>query len=152
MMKMKNKFAHWIATCGPVGRMKCVPGTMGSLVGVLLIIACQNQFILLILFFIVLFTGIWSSSLAAQETGEKDPPQVVIDEVCGIMISFLLIPLSWPRLLVGFTLFRFFDIAKPFPVRALERLPGGFGVVSDDLMAGLYANILLEILIHYAHL
>ena len=150
---MKDKLAHWIAACGPIGHLKFAPGTMGSLLGVLLVFVCQNNpassiFLLSVVFGI----AVWSSRVAADEAGEKDPSWVVIDEVCGVMVSFLFISMSWPRFFVGFLAFRFFDIVKPVPIRYLERLPNGFGIVLDDVMAGLYANILLQLLIRYAYL
>ena len=102
------------------------------------------------LLFIVI--GIWTSSVAAHEFGRLDPQNVVIDEVCGMMISFLLIPLSWQTLAIGFIGFRLFDIVKPPPIHWFERFPSGFGIVLDDLAAGLYTNVFLQLLIRYAHL
>jgi phosphatidylglycerophosphatase A len=78
-----------------------------------------------------------------------DPAEVVIDEVAGILITFFLLPLSWLQLCFGFVLFRLFDILKPYPVRRLEKLKGGFGIVADDLMAGVYANLCLRLLIQF---
>ena len=96
--------------------------------------------------------AVWSSHLTAQQLGQKDPSVVVVDEVLGMMVSLIFISMSWPRLIVGFLAFRFFDIVKPEPVRYLERFPYGFGIVLDDVMAGVYTNLLLHLLIRYAHL
>ena len=150
---MKNKFAHWIATCGPVGYLKFAPGTVGSLCGIPLVLTYRySPLFSLLLLGCLLSIAVWSSSVTSKELGEKDPSVVVIDEVCGIMITFLFVPLSWVSLLIGFLAFRFFDILKPQPVRYLERFPDGFGIVLDDAMAGIYANIVLQLLIRYAHL
>ena len=77
---------------------------------------------------------------------------MVIDEFCGMLTAFLFIPISAERLLAGFVVFRFLDVTKPPPVRLLERLPGGFGIVLDDVMAGAYVQILLQVAIRYADL
>jgi phosphatidylglycerophosphatase A len=93
--------------------------------------------------------GIPAATRVARATGLKDPQFVVIDEVAGQLITLILIPVSWKSLLLGFILFRAFDIAKPPPVRNLERFPEGTGIVIDDLGAGLYALAVLHILLHY---
>ena len=89
--------------------------------------------------------GIWAGSRAEAVLGKRDPPQVVIDEIVGQLLTFGLIFRN-PRftlLFLGFLFFRFFDIAKPFPIRSLEKVPLGFGIVLDDLAAGFYASLLL---------
>ncbi|QMW02447.1 phosphatidylglycerophosphatase A family protein [Spirosoma foliorum] len=88
--------------------------------------------------------GIWSANVVEEQWG-KDSYRVVIDEVAGMCLSLLFIPITEKSLLVGLLLFRLFDIAKPFGIRKLEKLPGGWGVMLDDLLAGLYANLLLQI-------
>jgi phosphatidylglycerophosphatase A len=149
---MTHKLARWIATCGPVGHLKFAPGTVGSLCGVLPVLLYQNNSVFSFLLAGSLFLiSVWASSVAAKDLGDKDPSVVVIDEVCGIMVTFLFIPLSGVHLLIGFFAFRACDIIKPQPVRYLERLPNGFGIVLDDVMAGIYANVVLQLLIRYAH-
>jgi phosphatidylglycerophosphatase A len=88
--------------------------------------------------------GIAPSTRVARESGNKDPHFVVIDEVAGQMISLIGCPLNWKYLLAGFILFRSFDIVKPFPLRRLEKLPAGTGIMMDDVGAGLYALVLLQ--------
>jgi phosphatidylglycerophosphatase A len=91
--------------------------------------------------------AVWSSSLSERCLGRNDPPEVVVDEVAGFLLTFFLLPLSWLTLCLGFVLFRFFDIAKPFPAGWFEKkLRGGTGIVLDDLMAGVYANFVLRLL------
>ncbi|GAB4052401.1 phosphatidylglycerophosphatase A family protein [Spirosoma litoris] len=88
--------------------------------------------------------GIWSANVVEEQWG-KDNYRVVIDEIAGMCLSLLFIPITEKSLLAGLLLFRLFDIAKPFGIRKLEKLPGGWGVMLDDLLAGLYANLLLQI-------
>jgi phosphatidylglycerophosphatase A len=93
--------------------------------------------------------GIPAATLEARGCGKKDPSHVVIDEVAGQLVALLACPVRWQGLLAGFILFRVFDILKPPPVRSLEKLPEGTGIVVDDLGAGVYAWIVLRVLLHY---
>ena len=93
----------------------------------------------------VTLIGIPVSSVVARESGVKDPGFVVIDEVAGQLIALIGAPVDWKYLLAGFILFRSFDIVKPFPLRRIERLPGGTGIMLDDVGAGLYALVLLQL-------
>ena len=129
------------------------PGTLGSLVGVLFIwLVKGDPLVLLVLTLSFSVVAIWTSGVVAQDLGEHDPQIVVIDEVCGMMTGLLFLSVTGPILVVGFILFRFFDVVKPPPIRLLERIPKGFGIVLDDLLAGVYTNLILRLLIHYAHL
>jgi phosphatidylglycerophosphatase A len=96
----------------------------------------------------ITLAGIHPSTVVARESGKSDPGFVVIDEVAGQMISLIAAPLHWKYLLASFILFRGFDITKPFPLRRLERLPGGTGIMMDDVGAGLYALALLQLWLH----
>jgi phosphatidylglycerophosphatase A len=87
------------------------------------------------------------STRYSRAENNSDPSQVVIDEIIGQIICFLWVPVSIFSLIVGFLMFRFFDIVKPFPVRTCERLPGGLGIVFDDVVAGLYTGLSLSILL-----
>ena len=91
--------------------------------------------------------GIWASNRAIPLLGNEDPSEAVVDEVMGQLITFCFIPfgVGWPFLLAGFLLFRIFDIWKPYPVRALEVLPGGLGICADDIVAGVFAGICLAL-------
>jgi phosphatidylglycerophosphatase A len=93
----------------------------------------------------VTLIGIPTSTVVARESGRKDPGFVVIDEVAGQMIALIGAPLNWKYLLAGFILFRSFDIVKPFPLRRLEKLPDGTGIMMDDVGAGLYALVLVQL-------
>ena len=87
------------------------------------------------------------SSLAVNIYKSKDPGQIVIDEVCGYLFTMVLIPFSWGYVITGFLLFRILDILKPYPIRNIEKLRNGYGIVLDDVLAGIYANILMQIII-----
>ncbi len=90
--------------------------------------------------------GSWSSHLCEKIWGE-DSNRIVVDEVFGMVISLLFVPLSYKAIVVGFILFRLFDIVKPFYINKMEKIGGGIGVMADDLLAGIYANLLLQIVI-----
>ena len=104
---------------------------------------------IVLLIALVVAIGIPAATLEARGCGKKDPSHVVIDEVAGQLLTLVTCPIVWPALLAGFILFRAFDIVKPPPVRALERLPEGTGIVVDDLGAGIYALIVLQLLLHF---
>lgn len=91
----------------------------------------------------ITFVGVWSSSIVEPIWG-KDPARVVIDEVAGMAISLLFLPVNVKCLLLGLVLFRFFDILKPLYIRKMESLPSGWGIMADDILAGLYTNIILR--------
>jgi phosphatidylglycerophosphatase A len=99
--------------------------------------------------FIAIAIGIPAATRVARASNRKDPGFIVIDEVAGQWIALLLVPLAWKSLLAGFILFRGFDILKPPPVRQLEALPDGTGIVIDDVAAGLYALLLMQLLLHF---
>jgi phosphatidylglycerophosphatase A len=98
---------------------------------------------------VAILVGIPAATQMARSTGLKDPQFVVIDEVVGQLITLIAVPVSWKSLLLGFILFRGFDIVKPPPVRQLEHLPEGTGIVLDDVGAGLYALALMQLALHF---
>ncbi|MGF7078427.1 phosphatidylglycerophosphatase A family protein [Mucilaginibacter sp. UYCu711] len=100
----------------------------------------------ILLIALVTALGIWSGNMVEPLWG-KDHGRVVIDELAGMFISVLFVPVTIPYILIGFILFRFFDILKPLLIRRLEALPGGWGVMADDVLAGVYANIVLQIIV-----
>jgi phosphatidylglycerophosphatase A len=103
-----------------------------------------------VLILIFLWIGVKGSNLVEAEWGD-DPKQTVIDEMIGVWIAILGMPLTWPWLLGGFVLFRFFDIAKPLGIRQLEAIKGGWGIMLDDVLAGVYANLVLQVVILIIH-
>jgi phosphatidylglycerophosphatase A len=102
----------------------------------------------LIITIAITLLGIWSSNVVSEIWG-KDPARVVIDEVAGMCISLLFVPVSLKYIITALILFRFFDIAKPLYIRKLEKFPGGWGIMLDDVLAGVYANILLQIILWF---
>jgi len=106
----------------------------------------HNHLLSIIVTSTIILVGIWSSGEVEKIWG-KDNQRIVIDEVAGMCISLLWIPVQLPYLLIAFLLFRFFDIAKPLLIKKVEKLPGGWGVMLDDILAGLYANFLLQLII-----
>ena len=92
--------------------------------------------------------GIWSGNVVDEFWG-KDSSKVVIDEIAGMMVTVIAFPVNWKTTLAGLALFRFFDIAKPLFIRAMERLPKGWGVMADDILAGIYAHIVLYVLVYF---
>jgi len=95
----------------------------------------------------IFFLAVWISEKAGMFFGKKDDPKIVIDEIMGFFITMLWVPRTALFIVAGFILFRFFDILKPFPIRRLEKVRGGFGVVLDDVMAGIFANVILRLII-----
>jgi len=148
-------WATLVATFFGIGRLRPGPGTWGSLAAAL-IWAGLSRFIepawqtltLAGLAAIAVAIGIPAATAAAQASGVKDPQFVVIDEVAGQWITLLFAPVSWKTLLAGFILFRGFDIVKPPPVRQLEKLASGTGIVLDDVAAGVYAVAVMQLLLH----
>lgn len=138
----------WILSCGGLGLVPGVPGTYGTLAGVAAVLLTGERVIAQVaLLAVAVVLGLWLIPVVQRDLGRNDPPQVVLDEVAGALVTFLGLPLTPPVLLAGFVAFRFLDIVKPPPIRRLERLPGAAGVLADDLAAGLVANLLLRLLI-----
>lgn len=146
-MSLRTRAGLAIATALGAGYAPKAPGTFGSAVGLLLWIALPKiLWIQLLAIVLVAVAGSWSGSVAEQHFNKRDPGEVVVDEVAGMMVTLMLNPIAGPLwMLVAFVLFRAADIAKPFPVNRLERLPGGVGIMADDLMAGVYANLALRL-------
>jgi len=148
-----GKTALVLSTWFGSGLLPVAPGTFGTLAAVPLILLLDhigiwyNAFIVLV----VIGIAVWSAELTQDLLKKQDPSEVVIDEVAGFLLAMVLLPSSWPALGLGFCLFRFFDILKPFPIRQSERLRGGVGIVMDDLLAGLYACAVAWIFLLLGH-
>lgn len=146
--------ATLIATFFGAGRLHPGPGTWGSASAVLLWAAIaynlpatvRTPAVVMLAIFVTLI-GIPAATQVSRASGRKDPQFVVIDEVAGQLIALIAVPLAWKTFLAGFILFRVFDILKPPPVRQLERLPEGTGIVLDDVAAGIYALIIMQLLL-----
>jgi phosphatidylglycerophosphatase A len=139
--------ARVLATGAGSGYSPFAPGTAGSAVGLLLFWPLTRLPVAGVVgATVVLFLlgGVAAARVAAR-TGSKDPGQVVVDEVVGQWVTLLFLPLTPVTAAVGFFLFRLLDVVKPWPARELERLPEGWGIMADDVMAGIYANLLLRV-------
>jgi phosphatidylglycerophosphatase A len=147
----KRSLPVLLATFFGCGYFPGAPGTAGSLAALLIAIALHTWFnsgrlTLAILTLLFLYPAIWASTRTARLLNTEDPSMVVIDEVLGLWVTLLgAVTLNWKAFLAAFVLFRLFDIWKPWPIRRLERLPAGAGIVADDLAAGLYGAIVLSI-------
>jgi len=169
----KDYLALAIATCG-VGYLPLAPGTYGSVVGVGLYLVLRGAFMTLlwplaarkglnvlhiayalitlelVAIFCVSTAGTWAASHVEKLSGKKDPGKVVIDEVAGQLVALTTMPMDvemWWTIILAFGLFRLFDIIKPYPARRLESLHGGLGIVADDLVAGVYAALVVALMV-----
>jgi phosphatidylglycerophosphatase A len=154
----KTKWAWTLATFFGIGYLKPGPGTYGSIAALLLWYAAASVFHptaivlkLATLFAALLLTdlGIRASTLVARESGRKDPGFVVIDEVAGQLLALTLMPLNVADAVLALLLFRLFDIFKPWPIRKLEALPEGTGIMLDDIAAGLFALLIGFLFMHF---
>ena len=142
-----RRLGVFVATCGYIGYAPVAPGTFGSAAGLAvyaLVRATASPTVEIAAIVGLFAIGVWSASEAERHFERVDPGPVVLDEVVGMLITLAFIPVGLSGALVGFFLFRIFDIIKPFPAGRLERLHGGLGVMADDAMAAVYANISLR--------
>jgi phosphatidylglycerophosphatase A len=141
-----RRLGVFVATCAHVGYAPVAPGTFGSLLALVLYYLIRRQqstAIELGAIAVIVIIGLWSATEAEHHFGGIDPGPVVIDEVVGMLITLALHPVNIRGAIIGFFIFRVLDIVKPWPARRLELLPGGFGVVLDDVMAGVYGNLIV---------
>ena len=145
---MRVGVAKVIATFFFTGHSPVAPGTAGTLAAIPLyyVLSFTPVYIYLLLTVLITLVSVWASGVAEGIYGKTDPGQVVADEVCGFLVTMVLVPATLSKIFMGFLFLRLFDIAKPYPVRKLEKFSGGWGIVSDDLAAGVYACIAIHIL------
>ena len=143
-----NRLVIFYATWAYSGYAPVAPGTAGTLATIPLVIffSFLTRPVYLFCVLLMFFLGVAASSYCIRQFQDKDPSKVVIDETVGFLITMFLVPLSPASILTGFFLFRVADIIKPFPARDAEKLPAGWGVMMDDVVAGLYANIVLQVI------
>ena len=151
----KLMVAYFLSTGFFAGKSPVAPGTVGTLVGLIPILIywtkggqyqLLNQISITVAVFLI---GIWASTVVVESYKEKDPEYIVIDEIAGYMVAMIGFTPTWQHLLLAFVVFRFFDIVKPPPVRFFEKLPSGFGVMADDVVAGIYTWIVMFIAVKY---
>jgi phosphatidylglycerophosphatase A len=140
-----HRVAVLIATGAYVGYLRPAPGTLGSLLGLFLLWPLGTGMAQVLATLLLVGVGFAVAGQAARVMEAQDPPAIIIDEIAGIAVATAFLPPRLAERAVAFVLFRVFDIAKPFPARQVERLPGGLGIVGDDLVAGVYANLLVRV-------
>jgi phosphatidylglycerophosphatase A len=143
-----KRVALFIATSGGAGYSPIAPGTAGSAVGAVLYWGTRAWPLVwqIALIVVVSAVGTWAAAVAARHFGREDPGEVVIDEVAGQLVTLVATGAGLAGTFLGFFVFRAFDVAKPWPVNRLERLPGGFGIMADDLLAGVFGNVVLRLI------
>ena len=147
MTLLLKKLKYFLATGCGIGYVPFFPGTLGSLFAlVIYIVVTLNHTTWLIICIVTFFTGTWVSQVVERDKG-KDPGMVVIDEFVGQWVTLLFLPRIPLIFITGFFLFRILDILKPFPAKKMEDLNGGLGIMMDDLVSGIYANIGLRIML-----
>lgn len=145
-----NRLAVLLATVGHIGAIPFAPGTFGSIPGLLLALWLHHlglwwlEAAVIVIIFVI---GAWAATRAEEHYGLIDPGPVVIDEVLGMLVTLAFLPVGTVGAIVGFIVFRVFDVIKPPPARQAERLPGGWGVMSDDFMAGVWGLIVMRLLV-----
>lgn len=155
-MKPAPLWATLVASFFGIGRLRPGPGTWASVATVAIWAGIAHQLspalrtpVAITLALLVTLIGIPAATRVARASAAKDPQFVVIDEVAGQLITLIAVPLAWKTFLAGLILFRAFDIVKPPPVRQLEQLPEGTGIMLDDVAAGIFALIVLHLLLHF---
>ncbi len=143
---MKERLAFVLATGFGSGYSPFAPGTAGSAVGLLFVWGMSYLSLpwQLAAVLVVTVLSMIAADIVARSTGLKDPGLIVADEIAGMMVTMIAIPLSATSLILGFILFRVMDVVKPPPARQFENFKGGIGIVADDLMAGVYAHLALR--------
>ena len=150
-MKFRERAVLFLATGFFIGTVPFAPGTFGSIIGLPICFLISRLDILTALICTILFIlfAIWMAAVAEKALKKKDAGEIVIDEIAGLIVTFIGIPFTLKTVIVGFVIFRAFDILKPFPIGTLERkVAGGPGIVLDDVLAGLYANVILRLAIY----
>jgi phosphatidylglycerophosphatase A len=138
-----------IATVAGCGYFPIAPGTVGSAAGLLVYAAVawtHSRIVEAGVIAVIFAVGTWSATHAERYFGAIDPGPVVVDEVLGQLVTLAFIPVGWQAALAGFVLFRIYDVIKPYPANRLEMAHAGFGIMADDAMAGVYANLTLRLL------
>ena len=145
-----TRLAVFIATVGYCGYFPIAPGTVGSAAGLvfyLLVWWAQSPLFEAGLILLLFAVGIWAGTTSERYFGGIDPGPIVLDEAVGMLITLAFIPVGIGGALMGFFLFRLFDVLKPFPAGRFEKLHGGLGVMADDAMAAIYANLVLRLVL-----
>lgn len=151
-MNISNFIVKTLSTFFYLGYLPLIPGTFGSLAGLLILYLIKSTGIYYLLITLsLLVCGLLIVGRAEKIFNKKDPRFIVIDEVCGMLLSFMFLPYNPKLIIIGFFLFRMFDALKPYPINRLEKLKGSLGVMADDILAAVYTNIVLQIVLRFIH-
>ena len=144
---LRIELSEWLATCFKIGHLPIASGTWGSLAAVIgwwLWLQYLDPLVFIVLIITIFTIGVFATNIIIDHTGEKDPSRVVIDEVAGQWLGLLMLPDGALYIVGAFILFRFLDISKPWPIQQLEQFPKGWGVMLDDMLAGLLTLGLIQ--------
>lgn len=147
---MKKLIILFVTACY-LGYVPVISGTFGSMGGLIIyyFIKDSSLYFFASVIIVLFVAGCYGATRAEEYFGRKDSSEIVIDEVVGMLITLFLVPFSWKYMIAGFVIFRIMDIIKPYPGRAAEKIKGGPGVMLDDVVAGIYANTVMQILIRF---
>jgi phosphatidylglycerophosphatase A len=146
---MLHQFLLNLATFFSIGKISKAPGTVATLatIPVWYLLAQTGSFIYMVVTFLLFPIGVWAAQTYEDQSATHDSKEIVIDEVVGFLITMVWLPVTWQSAVLGFVLFRFFDIVKPPPIRQIDKkIPGGFGVMADDVVAGIISSILMQLI------
>jgi len=145
-MRLKDFTVKTISTFFYVGYLPFIPGTFGSIFGLFLFFLVKDSLFLYAgVTLLITVLGLSVSGQAEKIFGQKDCRYIVIDEIAGMLLSLMFLPYDLKLVIAGFVIFRLLDALKPYPIGRLERLKGGVGVMSDDIMAAVYTNLILQV-------
>jgi len=151
MNKFIDNISKFISSFFGLGFIPFAPGTFGSLAGVAIYyFLWRKELIFYAVLFFLIMIGFAAAGRAERACGKKDPGFIVIDEVVGSMIAFILVSVNLINIIIVFALFRIMDVTKPFPIKRIEDMPSGFGIMLDDVVAGFYANIIFYVVFSFA--
>ena len=154
-LKFEGMWQRWVACGFGSGLSPVAPGTTGTLIGIPVVIFFQflPTIVVLLGTLLIVLVSVWLAGVVTRQIGIEDHPSIVIDEIAGYVLAMTLIPLTWWTVIAGFLIFRLLDIFKPPPAGWLDRnCSGGFGITADDVVAGIYANLIMHGLLYFVGL
>ena len=154
-LKFEGKWQRWVAFGFGSGLSPVAPGTAGTLIGIPVVIFFQflPTVVVLLGTLLIVLVSVWLAGAVTRQIGIEDHPSIVIDEIAGYVLAMTMIPLAWWTVIAGFLIFRLLDIYKPPPAGWLDRnCTGGFGITADDVVAGIYANLIMHGLLYFVGL
>jgi phosphatidylglycerophosphatase A len=152
VLNNKLDIIHLLAFGFGAGKSPVAPGTFGTLVGIpfYLMMTGLNLWQYILVTVVLFVVGIWICHYSSKKMGVHDHPGIVWDEIVGYLVTMIAAPSGWLWIVIGFVLFRFFDILKPWPIRAIDKgVSGGFGIMLDDILAGLFALLILQLIAYF---